>query len=104
MVYIYICSCFAKQEESWPQGDEIEGGEILRKTFVCWRRKRGGDGIEGDNSWITSPNEVLEDTDHQPLTNTGKYFCLVEERESEFVKFQKNGLRLYRSSECIISH
>ena len=40
--------------------------------------------IEGDNSWITSSYEVLEDTDH-PLTNTGIYFYPVEKRESEFV-------------------
>ena len=40
--------------------------------------------IEGDNSGITSSNEVLEDTDH-PLTNTGMHLCPVEKRESEFV-------------------
>ena len=41
--------------------------------------------IDGYNSWITSSNEVLEDTGHQSLANTGMYFCPVEKRESEFV-------------------
>ena len=40
--------------------------------------------IDGYNSWITSSNEVLEDTDH-PLANTGMYLCPVEKRESELV-------------------